>query len=685
MTLRSKIFAHGHFLHLLILFITFRCCSVLFFRPGGYTRDYSDLIYYQGRASWQDFGLLPYRDYWSEYPPLFAWFSLWIDRWSRRIPLWEDERLWYAAIFGLSMVVAETITLLCLYQLAQRLHGGRALQVAWLYTGLFLPVYFLSGWYDALAVATLLVGLWLLVEHPNMRGAFLAGLALGVGGLLKLVPLALLALLPLALARWSHRLLAGGLALLVLIGGYGWAYLHGPVMTLASLRSLDERSGWSTLYAWVNGYTRLGKVLGDVFDPAARIRQYESIYPQEWVLGAWLVLGALVWIVLWRRQAASHPVETLVGFAAFTYTLLLLAYPAWNPQYALYLLPFLVLLWPTGRGLCYALSLSLLVLVEHPIYHNLIGPDYAPVARMLIDVDYQPLFLAIIVARTAILAAIALDLGLTLLPWLPRLRWLPVAVSIVAVVVMVALTPQMGRAYVAGRLATSTVRPLALYLNTLDAELPVVAQQLSLGRHLRPFLTNQVRLTLFGGRPGRIDPLPAVAARGPFVYLQSGDDDPALAEQVAQAYACQDGLALSDWLLRFCNAPQLPTIARWAQGIELMGATLPRSADGPLHITLFWHTTQPVEQDYTVFVHVVGADGAMLGQWDQTPGAGVFPTTGWATDQLVVDDYQINLMVDQPPQRILVGLYDPTTGDRLAVVETQYPVADDRLTLRAFQ
>ncbi len=36
-----------------------------------------------------------------------------------------------------------------------------------------------------------------------------------------------------------------------------------------------------------------------------------------------------------------------------TYALLLLYYPAWNPQYAPYLLPFPVLLWPGLRGVFY--------------------------------------------------------------------------------------------------------------------------------------------------------------------------------------------------------------------------------------------------------------------------------------------------------------------------------------------
>ena len=106
-----------------------------FFRPGGYIRDYSDLIFYQSRASWQDFGFLPYRDYWSEYPPLFAWLTVGIDRIARLIPAWEDQRLWFAALFGLLTVAAESLTLVALYRLARRIYGDGALRVAWLYAG----------------------------------------------------------------------------------------------------------------------------------------------------------------------------------------------------------------------------------------------------------------------------------------------------------------------------------------------------------------------------------------------------------------------------------------------------------------------------------------------------------------------------------------------------------------------
>ena len=148
----------------------------------------------------------------------------------------------------------------------------------------------------------------MLVEWPTLLSALIAGSILGIGGLLKLVPLATLAILPLSVPRWLPRLVTAVVAIALVIAGYGWAYLHGPVMTLASVRSLVERTGWSTLYAWVNGYTRLGKVLGDPFNPAVKMAQYESIYPESLVLAVWLALGALVLILLWRRQRApTHP------------------------------------------------------------------------------------------------------------------------------------------------------------------------------------------------------------------------------------------------------------------------------------------------------------------------------------------------------------------------------------------
>ena len=453
------------FLLLLILFVAFRLGAVFFFRPGGYIRDYSDLIFYQSRASWQDFGFLPYRDYWSEYPPLFAWLTVGIDRIARLIPAWDDQRLWFAALFGLLTVAAETLTLVALYRLAQRIYGEGALRVAWIYAGLFLPVYLLGGWYDALPVATIIGSLALLLS--GMAAApLLAGLLIGLGGALKLVPLALLAVVPLALARCRDRLIAWGSALAVTAGVYAIAYSNGPIMTAASVRSLVDRSGWSTLYAWAEGLHWIGAVPGDIFDPAADMSLYQPHFPPGLFTGIFAVIGLTLWLAAWRRERPPQSARSVVGFAALTYALLLVYYPAWNPQYALYLLPFLILIWPSLRGVFYALALTFLCLAEHPIYANLIKPG-----------GQSSLLLVIIVARTVLLVAIALDLGLTLLRPASRTRWMSVGLAGLSVLAFLAFAPLFAQTYTAGRWTANPARTVALYLNSLPDDTPAVTQQ----------------------------------------------------------------------------------------------------------------------------------------------------------------------------------------------------------------
>lgn len=683
LSLKQRYSRHIDFLLCFALFVTFRLGSVWFFRPGGYLRDYSDLIYYQTRASWQDFGFFPYRDYWSEYPPLFAWITVWIDGLSRRFPLWEDERLWYVVPFGLLMVAAESVTFLALYWLARRLYGEHAFRVAWLYAGLFLPVYLLGGWFDALPVATMLVGLVITVARPHLGSAILFGLVTGLGGLLKLVPLAMTAVFPLATKRRGVWILGMVVALMVVLAGYGVAYQQGPVMTLASVRSLSERSGWSTLYAWSNGYTRLGKVLGDVFDPAADMSLYTSWYPKRVVWLFWLAIGACIFVLAYRQEPPPQSPRRLVFFAALTYSILLVAYPAWNPQYVLYLLPFLVLVWPSARGVLYALLLSGLVLLEHPIYHNLLGPSYAPAYAKLVEADYKQIFLLIILVRTLLLIVVAINLALHLLrPWV-KARWLPILAAACTLGVIVWSAPRLAQAYTAGRLATSPARPLVRFLNTTDSRLPIVSQQLGLGRELRPLLATPARLVLMGGRPGRIEPLPMLASQGPFLYVQAANDDITVAPFGSAPYHCTDRVIIAQWTLWYCNGAARTTVATFDAGIELLGATAPVLVKDRLHLTLFWHSQTAVAMDYTVFVHVVDSHDQMVGQWDQVPDAGASPTSTWATDTVIVDDYQVPLQLSgASPYRVLVGLYQPLTGERLAILASTHPqLTEARLQL----
>lgn len=682
--------SHGDFFLLLATFFSFRLASVWFLRPGGYIRDYTDLIYYQARASWQDFGFLPYRDYWSEYPPLFAWFSVWIDTLAQRLPLWDDERLWYAAFFGAAMALAETVTFICLYALARRLHGGNALRTVWLYAGLFLPVYLLGGWFDAAPVMTIFLALTILLYFPSLGGALLAGAVAGVGAAWKLVPLAALAVAPLTKLRRSGVALAVFGAAAVLFGVYVYAYLLGPTMTLASLRSLVERSGWSTVYALADGFTRLGAVVGDPFDPGAEVGLYEASVPQGVIWLGWLSVGAVMFFLVWRRRQTT-PLESrdavVIAFAALTYAVLLLAYPAWNPQYALYLLPFLVLIWPSARGLIYALALSALTLAEHPIYFNLIGPnDYSPAIQQMIEVDYTHLLWLIVLLRTGALAMVAVDLGWMLLRPASR-RWAPALVAAVMVAALLWNVPGFLEAYTAGRLATTPLRTAILTIDALEGRTPVIFADQMLARRMRPLLRTPEQAIVAGGLPGRFDPLPALLERQePFVFVRKTAEESEISTYLEARNLCPLRRLAEGVELWFCNGADFVPIAEFAEGVELIGARLPERIQNPLHATLLWHAETVIAQDYTVFFHVVNADGAIIGQWDQPPDAGAMPTASWAPGAILDDNYRIPLQQAalRRPIHLLVGMYDPNTGERLPVLRAALPFAEDAVEVKVY-
>ena len=75
----------------------------------------------------------------------------------------------------------------------------------------------------------------------------------------------------------------------------------------------------------------------------------------------------------------------------------------------------------------------------------------------------------------------------------------------------------------------------------------------------------------------------------------------------------------------------------------------------------------PLAVDYKLFVHVAGADGVPVAQWDGYPRWNTARTSTWAPGVEVVDHLLLPLPDDLPPgdYRLLTGLYDPATGARL--------------------
>jgi len=99
-----------------------------------------------------------------------------------------------------------------------------------------------------------------------------------------------------------------------------------------------------------------------------------------------------------------------------------------------------------------------------------------------------------------------------------------------------------------------------------------------------------------------------------------------------------------------------------------------------VQVTLRWSSAGPLDTDYTVFVHMVAPDnpGEVLSQGDALPLGGRWPTSLWLPGVALDDPHTLPLPDDLAPgaYAILVGWYDPITGERLRL-----PDGDDALLL----
>jgi hypothetical protein len=111
-----------------------------------------------------------------------------------------------------------------------------------------------------------------------------------------------------------------------------------------------------------------------------------------------------------------------------------------------------------------------------------------------------------------------------------------------------------------------------------------------------------------------------------------------------------------------------------------------RPGDG-IHLTLFWQCLKEMDQDYTVFTHLVDGEGRLWGQQDNPPVDGFYPTTKWRKGEIVRDQYDLTIPLDAPPgeYQIEVGMYMAGTGERLSVLDKAGQVQDNRAMLGQVQ
>jgi hypothetical protein len=352
-----------------VQFVLLRLGLALLWRPIGWFERGSDVGAYEQRARLTLQGLQPYLDYWVEYPPVFPWMASGLKLLS--VPLGGGEAV-FQVLFSLMMVAFEAGILWLIHAIAVRVWDEpRGLVTAAAYAALFYPIYIANRHFESIAVFFLLLGVYLVIRERRHT----AILAIALGMLTKLFPAAALPGL-LAGQSWTGRTRFVGLLFAAVAGALVPLAVVGREFFVASWQNMLMRPGWETMWALVDGYFGFGWIHRYRQTPETAL---EFNYTPDLPAAAWWGSAALVaalYAALALRRSPLSPAGVvwtsglaLVGFALYL--------RGWSPQFMVWILPFVLLAYPGGRGYLMATGLSILALLENPVYFVLLADDHS--------------------------------------------------------------------------------------------------------------------------------------------------------------------------------------------------------------------------------------------------------------------------------------------------------------------
>jgi mannosyltransferase len=116
-------------------------------------------------------------------------------------------------------------------------------------------------------------------------------------------------------------------------------------------------------------------------------------------------------------------------------------------------------------------------------------------------------------------------------------------------------------------------------------------------------------------------------------------------------------------------------------GADVWSSTVPPG--GTLRLTLYWQAMAEMDVPYTVFVHLLDAEGKVVAGHDAQPRDGVRPTTSWVPGEYISDPHEMSIPPELPPGEYVleVGMYDASAPGmpRLPVLGEEGQPATDRV------
>jgi len=374
-------------LAIVLLLALGRQMLTLSYRVMGHDTDYYLAVGRQVAA-----GLVPYRDFSFEYPPLaLAPVVLPVALASALGLASRLDGTTYVVLLALENAVTVAITAVCLVWLARRGWSARSpLATVGAFVLLIVATPILFWRFDALPTLLTVIALCALAaKRPTW-----AGFALGAGAATKLYPLALLpifVLRPVLTRSWRDvgAILSGALLPLVagvalLVGGSGAGSLG--FLRYQSARGVQLESVPSSIALVVHLISGM---------PVAAFQGFGAWQLESQLLDQlgwlWPIVSLAMIVLVGIAATASYRADlslvgrveqgTQVAMVTATIVVTLLAYRVLSPQYVVWLLPFAALL-PRGK-LMLTLAISTLTLYIFPFaYEGLVHLSIGSIAAL---------------------------------------------------------------------------------------------------------------------------------------------------------------------------------------------------------------------------------------------------------------------------------------------------------------
>ena len=380
---------------LLILFVSFRLLLLLIYQPfilQGVERGIAaggDFQTYFQIASLSDKVGLPLRDWWSEFPPLWSYFSVLIYK-------LQPNYTGFSMLLGFAFLVFDVGNLVLLRKIATQLYSEDTAQaLAWIYAVLLAPLVFVFWTFEVVVAFFVLLSLWWLLKERDK----LAGVGIALGVLVKFTPVVLLG------AVWRYRPVRKAIVPTVISVGvivvvYAIFFVQNAAMTMPSLTAQFSKASYQTVWALIDGNYKTGNFgpLEDRLDPAkASITLGNPAKIPGWLrLGAALAVGVFVFLRTRRFDAKG-----LVAFVGISLLIFFLQAQGWSPQWLVQIIPFILLCFPSRDGVLIVVLLSLVTFTEYPFLFIRTGDTGGAITGALLTP-----FAALVLARTAMLVGI---------------------------------------------------------------------------------------------------------------------------------------------------------------------------------------------------------------------------------------------------------------------------------------